>query len=134
MRGLRSAIVASAMLALAGPAAGQGGDTLSGVWQGVYWAGGNETTEFQATIVDFQGPGLQGSMAEPNTFGDSSSRFLLSTFAGNAIGGVVSFTKTYDGTAGVGHSVNYSGRLISDRHIVGSWQIDGTVGSFEMAR
>ncbi len=80
-------------------------------------------------------PDLAGSIVEDNGFGEQGSPFLLSTLTGETRGGAISFTKTYDGTGGVSHSVTYTGEVLSDgRRIVGSWSVEGMTGQFELAR
>lgn len=128
------ALVIAASLAFAPAAFAQGAGDLSGVWQGVYWGAATQATTFQATLDDKPGPAFSGSIVEPNTFGNTESPFLLATVDGAVRAGRVTFLKTYDGTAGASHTVNYDGRIISDRRIVGTWQIDGTSGQFELAR
>jgi len=109
---------------------------LNGVWQGAYWGGaqGSQGTLFQATIVDPPGAGLSGSIVETNSFGQEGLPFLLATIQGVVSGQSISFTKTYDGTAGVSHSVTYEGQVQNDRRITGVWTAGELQGSFEMAR
>jgi len=124
-----------ALLATAPHASAQNASDLSGVWQGVYWGGGNQPTAFQVTLRDDAGPAISGSIVENNGFGDMNSPFLLATFSGRTQGVNVSFIKSYDGTGGVAHSVSYEGRLLSNgRRIVGAWTTEGLSGQFEMAR
>ncbi len=62
MRFVKSWIVA-VLLGFAGlsvnidTASAQSASNLTGVWQGVYWGGGQQPTEFQATLRDEPGPG-----------------------------------------------------------------------------
>jgi hypothetical protein len=116
---------------LASPAAAQ---SLEGVWQGAYWGGDNQPTTFQATIADPEGPGFTGTMVETNTFSPEQVAFLLSTLEGTAQGKNVAFTKTYDGTGGVSHSVAYQGQIESPRRIAGTWSLGDTTGQFELVR
>jgi hypothetical protein len=120
--------------AMSGPAMAQSYETLSGVWRGVYWGAGNPAVEFQTTLTDGPGPGFAGSIVEANTFGDPAAPLLLATVQGRVAGDSVTFTKTYDGTGGQAHAVQYSGTLVSDRHIVGTWTVGGVTGQFELAR
>ncbi|MEJ0059716.1 MAG: hypothetical protein WDM79_09165 [Terricaulis sp.] len=132
--GALKTLLAASVLCVAVTAPAMAYENLSGVWQGVYWGPSNQAVEFQATITDVPGPGFTGSIVEPNTFGDPASPMLLATLQGRAAGESVSFTKTYDGTAGQSHTVQYTGTLLSDRHIVGTWSLAGATGQFELAR
>jgi hypothetical protein len=108
---------------------------LSGVWQGMYWGGGNTPTTFQLTMHDDAGPALHGSIVEPNNLSAAGTPFLLATFAGRVDKEAISFTKTYDGVGGVTHSVAYAGTIQSQgRRIVGTWAIGDVQGQFELAR
>jgi hypothetical protein len=132
---LKTLAAASVMcVAMAAPTMAQAYENLTGVWQGVYWGPTSEAVEFQTTITDSAGPGFVGSIVEPNTFGDPGSPLLLATVQGRVSGDTVTFTKTYDGTAGESHAVQYTGALVSDRHIVGTWALPGATGQFELAR
>jgi hypothetical protein len=52
-----------------------------------------------------------------------------------AVDGSVTFTKTYDGTGGVSHSVRYEGRINAEGDtITGVWRINQQEGRFEMRR
>ena len=112
---------------------------LTGTWAGTYLyavaRGGAASVAFFADLA-FEGPKLSGSMIEPNTFGDDSSGELKATLAGSIDEhGVVRFTKSYDGTAGVDHRVDYLGRLdVAGQRIEGTWTIDGASGRFVMTR
>ncbi|HWA01848.1 MAG TPA: hypothetical protein VG841_16190 [Caulobacterales bacterium] len=109
-------------------------DDLSGVWQGLYWGAGNQPTLFQVTLHDDAGPGFTGSTVELNNFGNEGDPFLLATLEGEVSDANITFTKTYDGTGAISHSVRYSGQIVSDRRIVGTWAAGGASGQFEMAR
>lgn len=116
------------------PAYAQNASDLSGVWQGAFWGEGQTPTNFQATLRQ-AGNSLSGSIVETNNFGATGLPFLLSTISGNARGAAVSFTKTYDGTGGVRHSVSYSGTVSSGgRRVTGTWRAGTLSGNFELAR
>lgn len=135
MKLLRTFALAAAMtLAVTSSAIAQGANSLTGVWQGAFWGGSQQTTVFTVTLNDEPGPGFSGSIVEANVFGERGTPFLLSTVTGRVNGDVVSFSKTYDGTAGVTHTVRYEGRLQSSRRITGTWNADGNTGNFELAR
>lgn len=129
----RGKVLALAVLtaSLASPAAAQ---SLEGVWQGAYWGGENRSTPFQATIADPAGPGFTGTTIETNSFSAEDVAFLLATLDGFVQGNSVSFTKTYDGTGGISHSVTYQGQIASPRRIVGTWTVGGVTGQFELVR
>lgn len=135
MRMLKICAVAAALsFASVGAALAQSADDLSGRWLGAYWGGGNQATTFDATIVDPEGPEFSGTMVETNTLSAEQVAFLLSRFEGVVEGKSVRFTKTYDGTGGLSHSVSYEGEMESPRRIVGTWRIGETVGQFELVR
>ena len=110
---------------------------LSGKWAGRYYyrrpVNGVTDVPFEMKLVMSQSR-IAGSVVEPNTFGDETSRNLYAHFDGRIIGDSVSWTKQYDGTAGASHSVRYDGVL--DRaanRISGQWTIVGSsVGDFHI--
>ncbi|HWB82398.1 MAG TPA: hypothetical protein VG755_45865 [Nannocystaceae bacterium] len=112
---------------------------LTGTWSGTYIynvaRGGAASVGFFADLA-FEGPKLSGSMVEPNTFGDDSSGELKATLVGRIDdAGIVRFTKTYDGSGGIRHTVEYIGRLdVAAQRIEGTWSIDGASGRFVMMR
>lgn len=108
--------------------------SLSGEWRGVYFQGpDNEAIEFTARLTDQSGR-ITGTIIEPNMFGDASSYWLFSTLTGRVESATIRFAKTYDGTAGQSHAVQYEGRVLSDRRIIGVWSLAGASGQFEMGR
>ncbi len=99
---------------------------MLGTWNGQY--GYNEmrrpNVNFKLTITGVDGNRFSGMISEPATFGDGTSRFLFAGVRGTVKGGIVSFVKTYDGTGGQTHSVNYQGTLEpASRAINGGWTI-----------
>jgi hypothetical protein len=108
--------------------------SLDGIWIGYYgYDDGRASVKFQAKLRS-DGGSLSGSTIEPNTFGDSSALFLTATLNGviNSDGSV-HFIKTYDGTGGQHHSVDYSGVISSaTRCIEGRWTLQGSAGSFRL--
>ncbi len=135
MRVLKALAVAG-MLAFAPAAMAQSQTVdLSGVWQGAFWSGDGQATSFQITIDDgAPGDNFSASVVEPNTFGNDTSRFLQGTVQGTVSDGRLSMLKTYDGTGGVSHAVAYNGVVLSDRRIVGIWNVQGGSGQFEIVR
>lgn len=80
---------------------------------------------------------LSGTVVEVNVFGDRNlALFLTSDIKGEQNGSNIYFEKTYDGSGGVSHSVQYQGMLSGDgRHISGTYYLNGTAaGVFELAR
>ncbi|MBC8073902.1 MAG: hypothetical protein IAG13_36625, partial [Deltaproteobacteria bacterium] len=112
---------------------------LSGTWTGTYlYSHRGDSSAAVAFFADlaFDGPRLRGSIIEPNSFGDDSSGELKATLAGSIDEhGIVRFTKSYDGTAGVDHRVDYIGRLdVAAQRIEGTWSIADDTGRFVMLR
>lgn len=134
MRALVAAFLLCFALIAAPSADAQGAESLSGAWRGVFTGGGNQPTEFQANLSDFGGR-LTGDTTELNPTGSGGSYFFLGNVAGTRQGAQIRFTKTYDGTGGRSHAVEYVGRLQpGGRRIVGTWSIGRVSGQFEMVR
>ncbi|MGE3303067.1 MAG: hypothetical protein AB7M12_08120 [Hyphomonadaceae bacterium] len=133
MRKLMAACAALAALAAAPAGEAQSRAPIAGTWSGFYgYAGREETVEFQARL---SGAGaFTGATVEPATFGDGSVLFLTANIRGNVAGdGGVHFTKTYDGSGGQTHSVQYDGKYDANgKCIVGEWSQGGGRGPFEM--
>jgi hypothetical protein len=131
---IRTILAALALFTLSAPAYAA---DLSGAWGGSYSYDGESqpSVAFKAKLR-FEDDAFTGSTREPNTFGDPSAKQLRAKLIG-IIGpsGAVNFTKTYDGSGGVNHSVEYAGYLDAEgRCISGSWHIGETGGSFHMCR
>lgn len=133
---MKSGIFVAAIVAFATGAVAQAQD-LTGRWVGGYISDDGadiNTFEFQ---IESTGRVFAGTGTEVNAFGDASQAlYLTSTVSGriNATGRVT-FTKTYDGSGGVSHSVTYSGQLEpGGRRIRGSFDAGGATGQFEMVR
>ena len=93
------------------------------------------------SVVDFtmdlstSGTQFTGRSTEPNTFGHAGARFLYANIRGEVVGNVVRYVKTYDGTGGQSHSINYTGRFNSAwSEVVGTWRIGTASGYFELRR
>ena len=72
-----------------------------------------------------------GRATEPATFGDGTSQVLRADIAGQVIGTAVSFSKHYDGTGGVRHTVEYRGVIDPERTAMsGNWTVPGAQGTF----
>ena len=98
-------------------------------WRGNYsYPDGKQSVPFTLTLSGSQGS-VTGRTTEPNTFGNKSASQLFGNVRGSINGSSVSFTKTYDGTGGVNHSVEYRG-TISGNAMSGRWTIGSTSGAF----
>ena len=108
---------------------------LTGRWQGrYYYQDGRESVAFVVDMYD-NGGKLEGRISEPNTFGGADARSLYANLAGGVQGRALSFSKTYDGTGGQSHSVQYRGELDQDdMSAKGTWRIPGANGRFELYR
>lgn len=100
---------------------------FTGAWGGRYFyprpLKGVKSVKFEMDLTFSQGR-VTGFIVEPNTFGDKSSANLYASFSGKVAGNMVEWTKTYDGTAGINHSVLYRGTLDrAQRRIKGRWSI-----------
>src|SRR5690349_13599178 len=100
------------------PAPSPDAAALTGTWAGTYFfpmtnAAGStvgSVTFFAELTID--GGSVRGSVIEPNTIGDRTTNELRAKIEGTiAEDGLVRFVKTYDGTGGVDHRVEYVGRL-----------------------
>lgn len=130
-----AAVLILGLLAAVAPASGQSAG-LTGVWSGYYGYDGQSTrVPFQAKL-SAAGSSFAGTTIEPNTFGDPTTMFLTANVVGQAGGnGAVSFVKTYDGTGGQSHSVEYRGTLSpSGQCISGAWAIGEAKGPFQVCR
>jgi hypothetical protein len=109
---------------------------LNGMWVGYYgYSGGkvSDRVEFQLKAAR-AGAAFIATTIEPNTFGTPDALFLTADVAGTvSVNGGVNFTKTYDGTGGQAHSVQYSGAFdASKRCISGAWKIGQDTGPFKL--
>ena len=109
---------------------------LSGDWTGGYISSDHSDVNTFNVKLRQQAQALAGTVNEPNVFGDQSQAlFLTSTVTGDVRGDAVQFVKTYDGSAGVSHSVRYQGKLDhTGRRIRGTYTLEGGSGTFEMVR
>ncbi len=128
-------LVASLVLCLAAsllivtPATAQ----LSSRWQGSYsYPNNNPVVPFNLEL-QVNGSAFNGRTTEPATFGKGSSPNLYGNVRGNIQGSSVSFVKTYDGTNGVNHSVQYEGSVSADGSTMsGTWRVKDFSGGFRM--
>lgn len=103
---------------------------VTGVWRGEfsYPPAEEERPPVKFRMVMIQdGNVVVGLIKEPNTFGKRKDEpWLHAGFKGrfDRQTGKLTFTKTYDGTAGVDHSVEYKGSIARDGiTIEGTWII-----------
>jgi hypothetical protein len=97
---------------------------LTGIWHGLYsYPRFYEPVYFVATLIAF-GDTFSGTTHEA---AEGRAGAPLKSFAqleGNLTGQAISFVKTYDGSAGRNHAINYEGTLSGDgMEIEGTWQI-----------
>ena len=101
---------------------------MSTSWRGSYFYTDRRSPvpfELQMQIKDSK---LTGNICEPATFGDFSKPYLRANVEGSVNETNIKFRKTYDGTGGARHSVEYEGEFKSTgREIVGVWEIGPTM-------
>jgi hypothetical protein len=110
--------------------------SLTGVWQGLYsYPGQGEPVSFVATLIE-TGSFVCGTTHETCSVTDASKQNLHAMISGVRHDASVTFTKSYDGTAGWKHKVEYDGALNSEAsEVEGRWNIDGILaGRFMMIR
>lgn len=107
----------------------------------VEWKGTYSYEEKKRPSVHFavtwkqSGKKISGKILEPNTFGDNGFSQLRAKLKGEINNNEVVFKKTYDGTAGVSHSVEYRGQFNAEKNqISGRWQIKDVSGPFVMEK
>jgi hypothetical protein len=112
---------------------------LSGTWQGRYsYFDPREPVAFVAVVIDAAGM-LGGTIHERCGEGEAAGKYLYATLSGQHTGAAATFVKTYDGTGGWKHSVDYEGMINEDgTEITGHWRVhDGWgvgTGPFLMMR
>lgn len=115
-----------------------GPGAMAGVWTGMYRYSDAQRDEqnrvrppvvFSMFVVQ-RGRGWWGYSEEPRTFGDGAAPRLFAIVEGRETDrpGEFKFTKTYDGTGGNNHSVEYRGRLIDGSKMSGDWELAGGDG------
>lgn len=99
-------------------------DTLTGVWHGLYsYPAYQQPVFFVATLIA-SGPSFSGTTHEAAIGQTGAPLTLFANLSGSQAGTSVEFLKTYDGTGGWTHSVNYAGELNADlSEIEGTWTI-----------
>jgi hypothetical protein len=113
---------------------------LAGTWQGVYSYPGQDRDPVAFTLaLEVRGGTCRGRTEEANTFGSPSVRRLYANVECQVIDGTVSprlmLKKTYDGTGGQTHSVDYLGDLSPDgKSVTGSWRVGAQSGRFSLTK
>ena len=111
-------------------------ENLTGVWHGLYsYRLHREPVYFVATLID-AGSFISGTTHESEVGETGAPLTLFATIEGTAAQGDVVFTKTYDGSNGWTHGVDYVGSLSADAcEIEGRWTIGRKAeGRFLMIR
>lgn len=109
---------------------------LTGIWHGSY-RDSNVDCGFVAALLH-SGSALHGTIHDDYAVWNLA---LNATVSGAVDGGLVAFTKTYDGSNGWSHTVRYQGEVVDDgSEIRGTWSIPpswdalGGTGAFLMIR
>jgi hypothetical protein len=121
------------------PDAVKPGERLTGMWRGEYrypQGSPQAPVKFELLLLHDHST-VAGVIKEPNTFGNQAEPFLAAVCRGkfDAGAGKVTFIKTYDGTAGPNHDVEYTGTLAKDgMKLEGTWDLGGFSGTFSLTR
>lgn len=110
--------------------------SLTGVWNGQYdYPFGYEPVGFMATLIE-AGASFSGGVTESAPGEGGVMAELFAVIAGQRVAQQVTFTKTYDGSNGWEHVVEYDGTLSADgNEIEGEWRVPGAMqGRFMMIR
>jgi len=113
---------------------------FTGLWSGTFHyprASGRDSVEFKLLVIH-DGQKLIGFTKETNTFGRQTEPWLHADIVGrlDEKRGKLTFTKTYNGTAEVDHTVQYSGAISADlTSVEGDWDIPGKIsGRFTLRK
>jgi len=114
------------------------GQRLTGMWRGTYHYGGigQQPVNFDLALIQ-DGKDVVAVIRETNTFAMRPGPFLAAVCKGgfDAQAGKLTLTKTYDGTLGPNHSIEYTGKLSQDGDKVeGTWDLGGGTGTFTLER
>jgi hypothetical protein len=125
--------LASAAATAASPAVSLAGISL---WSGQYaYSSGQPPVPFTLTLNTAADGSFTGFTTEPATFGNGTSKALTADVQGSVNGNRIYFRKTYDGSGGQNHAVEYNGVVSADGHTLsGSWKLDALTGSFSAER
>jgi hypothetical protein len=123
------------VILLAAPAVLSADDkSLSGAWSGtyVYDQAGQPEVKYSMVLIEQDGE-IVGLLSEPRTFAQGDDLQVHAGIKGRVDQGTRQLTiiKTYDGTAGAEHEVEYVGLVsTSGTEVKGTWSIGGTTGKF----
>jgi hypothetical protein len=125
--------LASAAATAANPAGSLAGISL---WSGQYaYSSGQTPVPFTLTLNTAVDGSFTGFTTEPATFGNGTSKALTADVQGSVNGSRIYFKKTYDGSGGQNHAVEYNGVVSADGHTLsGGWKLDTLTGSFTAER
>ena len=134
------AAIAAAQAPLPPPPPLAGNNAFNGSWRGSYSYNPSPTAAAQASndftlTLQVSGSQVTGDVTEPNTFGTAGVAFLHATIIGQINGDTITFRKTYDGTGGQTHFVDYTGTI--DRltnTISGTWIIPPASAAIQAAQ
>ena len=125
-------------MALSLVSASAAGPTLTGtsMWSGQYgYSDGRASVPFTLTLRVSADGSFTGYTTEPETLANSSAKALTADVSGSFNGTRIYFKKTYDGSGGRNHTVEYSGKLSADGHsLSGTWKLDTLSGDFSAER
>jgi len=113
---------------------------LAGTWRGIYSYAGQSRSPVEFLMsLQVHGDTCQGRIEEPNTFGVPSVRQLYANVECQVVDGMASprlkLKKTYDGTGGQFHSVDYLGDISVDRRsVTGTWRLGTQSGDFSLTK
>ncbi|NDC59757.1 MAG: hypothetical protein EBZ50_13235 [Alphaproteobacteria bacterium] len=122
--------------AAAGDDAVDGVKGLSGEWRG-YYAEGDAKTPFEMSLTAVGSLGeFRGASREPNQTGRGGPLQVGALIHGYVHDdGSLVFDKTYDGSAGLSHTVSYRGRVSEGgAKVQGEWRVEARTGAFAMTR
>lgn len=107
------------------------GTALTGVWNGLYsirTLPNIPESLFVAVLID-SGSRLSGTIHEGMNDADGAFYQTNAHVVGRSNGGKVRFVKTYDGTAGLSHDVEYEGTVGENNdEISGEWSVETSCG------
>ncbi|MES2021943.1 MAG: hypothetical protein V4460_11630 [Pseudomonadota bacterium] len=106
---------------------------VTGVWYGRWTATDRRImpNSFIATLQESASL-VSGTITEPDR---EQAGLLRAIVDGTRTGGQIEFTKTYDGSGRLAHSVEYSGTVNAPgTEIAGLWRLAGYSGRFSMTR
>jgi hypothetical protein len=114
---------------------------LAGMWRGEYTYLSQKNRAPVQFVMSLQvyANSCRGRIEEPNTFGNPTAARLYANVECQVVTGIHSprllLRKTYDGTGGVSHSIDYVGDVSPDHRMVsGTWNIRTDFGRFSVAR